>query len=203
MPVALSRRSSSFPLGLAALVLLALAGPAEATPTIRQNRWIILGPIQNAGDDAGEIGFPDPTPGHDLFAEFPKGGDDWGNGEIPFIEGASTKWIDLKTAPDFQCVCFDLLYSRDLPGPHLPIDRTKAVAITYLENLTGQAAPVNACLSAGEATRLWINRDQVCLYQPSGDPVQNGCQVPHRSSCRGRTRSWSCPTTGDSRGAWV
>lgn len=156
-------------------------GLLGATPTIRQKFWIVLGPIQNSGDFWGEIGDPNPTPGHDLLEEFPKAGDDWGGGAIPFISGAPTQWLDLaferlgQGAPEWQCICWDLIYRRD-QGFVLGIDRAKAVAVTYVENRTGSPAEIQICADTyNESMKVWINRDLATNLNIS--------QLPN-SSCR-------------------
>src|SRR5262245_45283097 len=81
-------------------LLLLTFFPLRAAPWIQQDRWLILGPIENPGSDCnndqiagGELEF-NPTPGHDLAEECPWPGDDWEQG-IDFVPGASTTWNEL------------------------------------------------------------------------------------------------------------
>jgi hypothetical protein len=157
-------------------------GVLDAAPTIRQKKWIVLGPIQNAGDCWGEIGDPNPTPGHDLLSECPAAGDDWGGTGIPFVAGAPSTWHDLSRdaagqgAPEFQCLCWDLIFRRD-QGLVLAIDRMKAVAVTYIVNQTGAPAEIQVCSgTSNESQRVWIDRELIADFRScSGEGAGRSC----------------------------
>jgi hypothetical protein len=131
-----------------------MCAATQAAPWIQQNRWMLLGPIQNHGDCWGEIGFPNVTPGHDLTVENPAPGDDW-SGEIPFMLNAPTQWIDLGLAgaPAGDVVDFSTLAVAIGVGE----DRVKAAAVIYAENTSGTDIPVGVCTASDDSIRLWIN----------------------------------------------
>ncbi len=149
----------------------------KATPTVRQHKWLILGPIQNSGDCWGEIGDPPPVPGHDVAAEHPRAGDDWASPDVPFTSGAPTRWLDLSTAPQFECVCFNLLFARDL-GLRLAKDRTKAIAVTYAVNRTAAPIPIQVCSGTyNESILVYVNRSLVTrAITCSGDTSGRECR---------------------------
>src|SRR5688572_19472774 len=80
------------PVPLSTLILLC-AGYLPAAPWIQQNRWMVLGPIENPAGCYNDVQNP-PLPDHSIEKECPRVGDDW-KGEAFFVDGAPTTWMDL------------------------------------------------------------------------------------------------------------
>src|SRR5262245_19064376 len=134
--------------------------PLQAAPWIQQDRWLVLGPIENPGSDcndeqiAGGDLESNPTPGHDLARECPWPGDDWGQG-IDFVPGARTTWTELAALGMGPGDTVDLNFYAGALG--LKDDFVKGVAVVYAINRTPSPIDVEVCWWSEDPTQVWIN----------------------------------------------
>src|SRR6266545_8323238 len=142
----------SIVLGPTVAVFLASAGSSSAAPWIQQNRWMVLGPLNNGSC------YPDthnpPLSSHDVAGECPKVRDDWKGQEL-WITGANTAWQDLE---ELGLGPGDVLdFASFYGGGGLQTEYAKALAVIYAVNTTPNPIQVDVCTASDDSIAVWIN----------------------------------------------
>ena len=147
---------------LAAWLLLSHTAAVWGAPWVRQDRWLLLGPIHSSGDCWGELGMErddyQPVAGHNAAAEAPAAGEDWGDGGAPFVQGAPTHWLDLAANGALPSDVVDLQALAEQRG--LGSDRVFALATVYVENLWPAPFPIDVCTASDDSIIVWVNDDR-------------------------------------------
>ncbi len=160
---------------LSALALMAWGSASvRAAPWIQQNRWMVLGPLDNPAWCWGDLPNP-PAPGHDLALECPRLGDDWSGGAIPFVTGALTRWTDLDALGVGRGDVVDLeSLAVNLGLPDELRDGVKALLAIYVINRTASPLEVGVCTASDDAIKVWVN-DRTVVGLPACRGVTCTC----------------------------
>jgi hypothetical protein len=140
-------------LGTLAAMLLSIDA-VQGDPWIQQNRWMVLGPMDNPNSYFGDLP-NNPTPGHDLGVECPAVGDDWSNGKIPFVDHARARWTNLDAlgvgagdVVDFESLA-SFLGAKAI--------NVKAAAVIYAVNTTAAPVDVEVCTASDDSIQVRFN----------------------------------------------